>query len=117
MAVNCTHANNPPDAKYCIDCGALIPYEGNTQRLETERLSSIHPSAWSIEDFGKPLYVTRTQLIELMRENHFYEHRYGDYVEIGSYLDNKIQKIWLVPNDEIAFSYYGREVIVIEENE
>lgn len=111
--MNCNHHNNPVDAKYCIDCGAVIAYEGSTQRLETERLSHLHPSTWSIDDLDKPLYVTRKQLYELLADVHLFSTPYANYVEIGTFLGNERKKI--LTNRGVYYSYYGREVIVIDD--
>lgn len=111
--MNCTHANNPADAKYCIDCGALIAYEGSTQRLETEKLDTTDPSTWSIEDIGKPLYITRRQLYNLLADEHLFSTPYANYVEIGTFLSNECRRI--IANKGIYYSYYGREIIVIDD--
>lgn len=122
MAINCTHTNNPADAQYCIDCGALIAYEGNTQRLETERLveemqrpsASIAPNNYQrryvpsddIED--EPLFITQEQLIKLLHCDP--TEIYGDYMEYGPYLSDKR---YIMPKGKMY--YYGREIIIIDE--
>lgn len=119
--MNCTHANNPADAKYCIDCGALIAYEGSTQRLYQRRYvpsddieaDITHPSTWSIEDIGKPLYITRRQLYNLLADEHLFSTPYANYVEIGTFLSNECRRI--IANKGIYYSYYGREIIVIDD--